>query len=247
VAEVRLEVEAGVASLVLDAPGRRNAFTVAMAEELVEACEAIDADSSVGAVVVSGAGGAFCAGADRETLLGTSADPAAEEAYERIGWMYRSFVRVGELDPPTIAAVRGPAVGAGLNLALATDLRVVAEDARLVSGFARLGIHPGGGHFVLAGRTAGREAAVAVGLFGEELSGARAAELGMAWAAVPDAEVEPLAHRLAARAGADPELARRTAASLRLELGPPALSWPAGVEAERATQMWSLRRLAERR
>jgi enoyl-CoA hydratase len=245
--EISLEVDAGVAALVLNAPARRNAFTVAMAEELVEACEAIDADRSIGAVVVSGAGGSFCAGADRDTLLGSAADPAAEDSYRRVGWLYQSFVRVGQLEPPTIAAVRGPAVGAGLNLALATDLRVVATDARLVSGFFRIGIHPGGGHFALTGRTAGREAAAAVGLFGEELSGARAAQLGMAWAALPDEEVEPYARELARRPGGDPELARRTATSMRLELGPPAVSWPVALEAERATQMWSLRRLTERR
>lgn len=244
--EVHVETDEGVASLVLDAPSRRNALTVEMAEELVEACEAIDADPQVGAVVVSGADGFFCAGADRDTLLGTGADPAEPESYRRLGWIYRAFVRVGELEPPTIAAVRGAAVGAGVNLALATDLRVMAEDARIVSGFFRLGIHPGGGHFTLAVRTGGRETAAAVGLFGEEISGARAAELGMAWESLPDAEVEPRAAELARRAGSDPELARRIATSMRLQLGPPPVSWPVALEAERAAQMWSLRRLSER-
>ena len=67
--------------------------------------------------------------------------------------------RVGELAPPTIAAIRGGAVGAGLNLALATDLRVVAEDAALLSGFIPIGLHPGGGHTALLGRLGSREAA----------------------------------------------------------------------------------------
>ena len=245
-AEVRVETSGGVVSLVLDAPSRRNALTVEMARELVAACEAIDADAGVGAVVVSGAEGFFCAGADRETLFGTGADPAEDEAYRRLDWIYRSFVRVGELVPPTIAAVRGAAVGAGVNLALATDLRIMAEDARIVSGFSRLGIHPGGGHFTLAVRAGGRETAAAVGLFGEELSGAQAAEHGMAWQALPDAEVEPRALELAGRAGADPELSRRIARSMRLQLGPPAVGWPVAVEAERAPQMWSLRRRADR-
>jgi enoyl-CoA hydratase len=133
-------------------------------------------------------------------------------------------------------------VGAGINLAFATDLRVVAEDARLMAGFLRIGLHPGGGFFVLSGRTAGRETTAALGLFGDELSGRRAAELGIAWEALPDADVEARARELATRAGADPELARRTARSFRAELGPPAATWGLALDAERAAQMWSLRR-----
>jgi enoyl-CoA hydratase len=81
-------------------------------------------------------------------------------------------------------------------------------------------------------------------LFGERIDGERAAELGLAWAAVDDADVEATAVELAGRAGADPELARRTAASLRTVLGPPAIPWPAALELERASQMWSMRRKA---
>jgi enoyl-CoA hydratase len=232
----------GVALLTLEAPERRNALTVAMADELVAACEELDADASVGAVVVRGAGGFFCAGGDRATLAEAGRDPAAPETYAALGAVYRSFARVGELEPPTIAAVRGGAVGAGLNLMLATDLRVVAREARIVSGFLPIGLHPGGGHGALLGRTAAREAAAALALFGERIDGARAAELGLAWAAVDDDDVEATALELAARAGDDPQLARRTAASLRTVLGPPALPWAAALEVERASQMWSMRR-----
>jgi enoyl-CoA hydratase len=232
----------GVALLTLEAPERRNALTVAMADELVAACEELDADASVGAVVVRGAGGFFCAGGDRATLAEAGRDPAAPETYAALGAVYRSFARVGELEPPTIAAVRGGAVGAGLNLMLATDLRVVAREARIVSGFLPIGLHPGGGHGALLGRTAAREAAAALALFGERIDGARAAELGLAWAAVDDDDVEATALELAARAGDDPQLARRTAASLRTVLGPPALPWAAALELERASQMWSMRR-----
>jgi enoyl-CoA hydratase len=133
-------------------------------------------------------------------------------------------------------------VGAGINLAFATDLRVVAEDARLMAGFLRIGLHPGGGFFVLSGRTAGRETTAALGLFGDEISGRRAADLGIAWETLPDGEVEARARELAARAGADPDLARRAARSFRSELGPPAAPWGLALDAERAAQMWSLRR-----
>ena len=132
---IDLDRRSGVALLTLNAPGRRNALTVGMAEALIAACEEIDADESVGAVVVRGAGGYFCSGGDRATLADAGTDPAEGERYAGMTTIYRSFARVGELLAPTIAAITGGAVGAGLNLALATDLRVVAEDAVLLSGF----------------------------------------------------------------------------------------------------------------
>ncbi len=241
-AEILLERDAGVATIVLNAPDRRNALTRAMARELVAVCEEVDADAEVGAVVVRGEGGFFCAGGDRQTLADAGRDPATPDAWVGIGDVYRSFQRVGELEPPTVAAVRGGAVGAGMNLAFATDLRVVAHDAKLISGFLPIGLHPGGGHASLLGRTGAREAASALALFGERIDGARAVELGLAWEAVEDGDVDTCAQALAAVPGADPELSRRTARSLRTELGPPALPWAAALDLERASQMWSMRR-----
>ena len=243
--EIELERrDDGIAVLTLNAPERRNALTVAMAEALTAACEAIDADEAIGAVVVRGEGGYFCAGGDRATLAEAGSDPAEDERYRGMTTIYRSFARVGELAPPTVAAIRGGALGAGLNLALATDLRVVADDAKLLSGFIPIGLHPGGGHTALLGRLGSREAASALTLFGERMTGAEAVERGLAWAAVPDAEVDDAALALAAVPARDPALARRTAASLRTVTGPPALPWTAALELERASQMWSMRRRA---
>ena len=239
--EIELSVDGHVAVITLAATDRRNALTPAMAADLVEACEEVDRNRDIGAVVVTG-GAYFCAGAHRDTLAGAGADPLGEPAHSDLSIVYRSFARVGELEPPTVAAIRGGAVGAGTNLAFATDLRVVATDARIMAGFLRIGLHPGGGFFVLSGRTAGRETTAALGLFGEEVTGRRAADLGIAWDAVPDADVEPRAIELATRAGADPELARRTARSFRSELGPPPVPWPIALDAERSAQMWSLKR-----
>lgn len=244
--EILAELRAGVAILTLNAPERRNSFVPSMVEELLRACDEIDADSSVGAVVVQANGSSFCAGAHHDVLAAAGRDPAHPDAYEKLGLTYRAFERVGELQPPTIAAVRGHAVGAGVNLMLATDLRIVAETAQIITGFARIGIHPGGGHFALLGRTVGHDAAAALGVFGIEIDGRRAAELGLAWEALPEDLVEPRAIELATTAAADPELARATVRSFRLELGPPALSWAAALEAEKASQMWSLRRRESR-
>lgn len=243
--EVDLRILGGVATLTLTAPDRRNSLTVEMAEDLIDVCERIDRDASVGAVVVQGSGGYFCAGAHRDALAGAGADPASPAAFAQMGTIYESFARVGRLAPPTIAAILGGAVGAGVNLAYATDLRIVADDAKLLAGFLQIGLHPGGGHFALSGRLAGREATMAASVFGESIGGARAVELGIAWEALPAAEVEARAHEIAVRAGADPELARRTIRSARQELGPPAVPWELALEAERGSQMWSLRRRHE--
>jgi enoyl-CoA hydratase len=242
--DVRLDREGAVAVLTLDAPSRRNALTVAMSEAIIGHCDELDADPTVGAVVVRGEGDYFCAGGERSTLAAAGVDPAHPDQFESLGTIYEAFHRVGRLEAPTIAAVRGGAVGAGLNLVFATDLRVVARDAKLLSGFLPIGLHAGGGHAALLGRTGSRETAAAMMLFGERLTGEQAVDAGLAYAAVDSQDVDDRAMALAAVPAADPALARRTAKSLRTELGPPAMPWAAALEMERSAQMWSMRRRA---
>jgi enoyl-CoA hydratase len=181
----------------------------------------------------------------RSVLADTGRDPVEDEAYRNLETVYAAFTTVGSIGVPTVAAVRGAAVGAGLNLALATDLRVVSRTARLLPGFAQIGIHPGGGHFTLLARVAGREAAAALGLFGDEVDGERAVALGLAWAAYDDGDVEEQALALARRVAQDPALARRMVASFRRETAAGGVPWDVAVELERSPQMWSLRRKHE--
>lgn len=232
----------GIALITMRAPDRRNALTLEMATAMIEACEAIDADPAIGAVIVTGEGGYFCAGGDRGVLARAGEDPAAPDTYAGMSTIYNAFARVGRLEPPTVAAICGGALGAGLNLALATDIRVVADDAVLLSGFLPIGLHPGGGHSLLLARAGGREAANALELFGERLTGIEAVERGLAWKAVPSDQVDGCARELAAVPAADPELARRTAASMRRIAGPPLIPWEAALDLERSSQMWSMRR-----
>ena len=239
--EVRYDVTEGVARITLDAPDRRNALSVDMAGELIDAALTAEGDPAVGAVVVSG-GAHFCAGAVREVLADVGRDPVEDTAYRNLETVYRAFTTIGSIELPTVAAVRGAAVGAGLNLALATDLRVVSRTARLLPGFAQIGIHPGGGHFTLLNRAAGREAAAALGLFGDEVDGDHAVALGLAWAAYDDGDVEERALDLARRVAKDPALARRMVTSFRRETAPGGVPWDVAVELERSPQMWSLRR-----
>jgi enoyl-CoA hydratase len=179
-----------------------------------------------------------------QTLTDAGKDPAAPDAYDGMGAIYDSFYRLGQVKAPTIAAVRGSAVGAGMNMLLATDLRIVARDARLLCGFLKRGMHPGGGHFVLLSRLVGREAAAAMVLFGEELDGAAAVRLGLAWETHDDDAVEDRALELAARVAKDPALARVAVANFRKETGPPGVSWEIATQFERPAQMWSMRRSA---
>ncbi|MEV0111161.1 enoyl-CoA hydratase/isomerase family protein [Nocardia sp. NPDC050799] len=238
---VLLERDGGVAVLTLNSPEVKNGLTPEMGDELVALCDEIDADESYACAVVVGADGTFCSGADRRRWI-ASADQSEDGQFKSMGRVYQSFMRVGQLNVPVIAAVRGSVVGAGMNLMLAADLRVVAHDARILAGFLKIGVHPGGGFFTLAGRLGGREATAAMGLFNEEIDGRRAVELGMAWESVDDDQVEGRARDLAAQASRDPELTRATIRSMRTELGPPGVPWDVALQFERPTQMWSLRR-----
>ncbi len=241
--EVHLELAAGVATITIAAPEIRNGLDARMGAALEEICATINADRSLGAAVIRGAGGTFCSGADTRAW-GPGFDPASPDGVERVDAIYRAFVSVGDLLVPTVAAVRGAAVGAGLNLAMAADLRIVADNARLMAGFLKIGIHPGGGFFSLLNRLGSRDTTVAMGLFSEEISGSDAARLGLAWRSVPDEIVESTAMDLAKSAAKDPELTRAALKSFRTETGPPQVGWPAALEMERGVQMWSQKRKA---
>jgi len=243
--EVLLEINGSVAVVTLNAPERRNALTPTMAAELIATFDEVDGRADVGALVIKATGSSFCAGGDIATLTSAGQDPAAADAYERMGQIYDSFYRLGQVRVPTVAAVRGSAVGAGMNMLLAADLRIVASNARLLCGFLKRGMHPGGGHFVLLSRLIGREAAAAMALFGEEINGARAAELGLAWESVDGAAVEERALELATRVADDAELARAAVGNFRKEVVDGAVDWDVAMQHERPAQMWSMRRSAD--
>lgn len=206
-AAVRAEVIDGVGLVTLAAPERRNAFDLAMCDDVAELLDQLEADPAVGALVITGEGTAFCAGADL-SHLGSS-------QREGLLAIYEGFLRVARSPLPTIAAVNGPAVGAGMNLALACDVRLAGASARFDTRFLQLGVHPGGGHTWMLQRIAGPQVAAATVLFGEVLSGPEAERCGLAWRCVPDDELVPTAVAMAARAAAAPrELVARTKASI---------------------------------
>ncbi|MGZ4795241.1 MAG: enoyl-CoA hydratase-related protein [Acidimicrobiia bacterium] len=226
-----------VALLTLDEPERRNALTPALVSDIVATMDWLDADDTVGAIVVTGASPAFCSGADVSAL---QAMAKGDEEPADIRDIYAGFLRVLHSPLPTVAAVNGPAVGAGCNLALACDVRVAGESAMFDARFLRIGIHPGGGHTWLLDRAAGPQATAALDLFGERLDGPRAAAVGLAWECVADGQLLERALGLASRAAELPrELAIRTKTTIRHT---PWLSdHDAAMRFELEHQVWSLR------
>lgn len=175
---VLLERRAGVGVITIDQPERRNSLTVGMSAQLVEHVAVCEADDKISAIVVTGTPPAFCAGADL-TALGE----AREEGLRAI---YAGFLAVAKSTLPTIAAVNGAAVGAGLNLALACDVRLVGPKARFDARFLQLGLHPGGGMTWMVQRLVGPQTAAAMTLFGQVLDADEALEYGLAFALYED-------------------------------------------------------------
>ncbi|MFI9813196.1 enoyl-CoA hydratase [Saccharothrix variisporea] len=206
--EVLLERVDGVAVITVHDPDRRNALTLDLSEQLREAVKSAEEDAH--AVVVTGAPPAFCAGADL-TALGE----AREEGLRRI---YAGFLAVADCSLPTIAAVGGAAVGAGLNLALACDVRLAGPKARFDARFLQLGIHPGGGMTWMLQRLAGPQTATAMTLFGQVLDADAAVRHGVAWGKVDGGHEDLVAAAVAlARPAAEAprELVRTIKATMR--------------------------------
>ena len=132
----------GVAVLTLDNPGQRNAMSDAMTASWVAAVDELAGDRDLRAVVVTGAGSAFCSGGNTGWIA-SEPDATVDELRTRMVAFYRAWLSIRRLEVPTIAAVNGPAIGAGLCLALACDIRYAARGARLGAPFVKLGMHAG--------------------------------------------------------------------------------------------------------
>lgn len=228
---VLVDVVDRVATVTLNQPERRNAISLDVVAGVNDAFDRLEADDGVGAVVVTGAPPAFCAGADL-SQLGSSREEGLRAIYE-------GFLRVSRCPLPTLAAVNGAAVGAGLNMALSCDVRLAAEGARFDTRFLQLGLHPGGGYTWMLRRIAGVQATMAAGVFGDVLDGREAERVGMVWRCVPDDELLDAAHAMAAKAASAPrELAirvKRTIADMAT-----VEAHEDAVERELVDQLWSL-------
>jgi enoyl-CoA hydratase len=228
---IRSELTDGVAVLTLHDPDHRNALSYDMSQALAAAVDAaLAADAR--AIVLTAVPPVFCSGGSLDELISPKA-PLRE--------MYAGFLGLAEAPVPTIAAVAGPAIGAGVNLALACDVVVCTPAATFDPRFLDVGIHPGGGHLWRLRSRIGPQAAAALVLLGERLTGAEAVEHGLAWRCVPEQELMTTALALTRRVvRRDAELVIRTKQTLRASAG--IGDSAAAVELELAAQEWSVSR-----
>ena len=235
---VRVEGRDQTAIVTLNDPDRANAMSPAMAERFAEVVGDLAGDRALRAVVLTGAGSHFSAGGDLEMIgaltEGAHDDRRRIENVRRMRRYYRLFLCVRDIPVPVIAAINGSAVGAGLCLALACDLRLVAEQASLGFTFTRLGLHPGLGATFHLPRLVGPEQAFMLFTTARKLKGAEAVAKGLALAAHPRAELLPAAYALADEiALACPLAVRQVKQSLRSALDD---SLPDRLEAEAQAQ-----------
>ncbi len=206
---ILVESRPGYHVITLNRPERLNALTVEMADALLAALDAAQADPECRALLLTGAGRAFCAGQDLNAIVDLPPDA--------IGGLldhYNPLIRrIRDLPMPVICAVNGVAAGAGANLALACDIVLAAGSATFVQAFARIGLIPDCGGTWFLPRLVGMARARALALLAEPLPAAKAAEWGMIWQAVADGQLLPEAHalavRLAGQAGAALALTKR--------------------------------------
>ncbi len=175
----------GVALLMLDNPDQRNAMSDTMTAAWTSAVADLAGDSSVRVVVVTGAGPAFCSGGNTSWIAGEP-DATVDELRTRMLPFYRAWLSIRSLEVPTIAAVNGPAIGAGLCLALACDIRYAAASARLAAPFVRLGMHPGMAATWLLPEVVGAAAARDLLLTGRTVDAEEALGLGLVSRVLPD-------------------------------------------------------------
>ncbi len=244
--DVGVQRRGAVAVVTLVDQRRRNALSLELSDRLARTVAVCEQDDSVHAIVITGAPPAFCAGGDLAALAAAGQSGSAADLHR----IYAGFLAVANAAIPTIAAVNGPAVGAGLNLALACDLRLVGPGALFDARFLQLGIHPGGGMTWLAQRAVGPQTAAAMTLFGEPLDAREAVRIGLAYRlvdvagdprspAAQEAVVSAAVH-LARRAAAAPrDLVVATKAALRATAT--MLEHATAVAYETAPQLASLR------
>jgi 2-(1,2-epoxy-1,2-dihydrophenyl)acetyl-CoA isomerase len=203
---VDLTVDGAVATIVLNRPEKLNALTIEMRDRLSEMLVRLRFDDAVGAIVVTGAGRAFCSGADVDRMAGPAQD--LRTGRQRLQHGAHGFIRaLHAIEKPVIAAVRGPAVGIGWSLALACDLVVAARSARFSQIFRRIGLAPDGGAIWFLTRRIGMAKAKELVFSARFVEAEEALALGLANHLVEDDELAAKAAALAADLAAAPTFA----------------------------------------
>ncbi len=199
--------------LTLDDDPKRNAIGNQLATELVAHARSLAANPEARALVVTGAGSAFCAGADLPEVFGR--ERPTDEMRDILRAYYDCFLQIRALPFPTVAAVNGPAIGAGLNLALSCDVRIAGPQARFGATFSKIGLHPGGGCSSFLVDTVGSQNALRLLVEGTAVDAETAVKLGLASSLAPNPYDEALSFAQAA-ANLEPWLARALKTSVAI-------------------------------
>jgi 2-(1,2-epoxy-1,2-dihydrophenyl)acetyl-CoA isomerase len=202
--EHRLERQGAVATITLDRPAAYNALTRRLLQSLLGTLREAADDSGVRAVVLTGAGNGFCAGQaldDRETIDAAGRSDLHEAVTQGFNPVVATLLT---MEKPVVAAVNGPAAGAGFGIALACDFRIVADTASFVTAFAKIGLVPDSGVSLLLPRIVGYARALELCMLSEKVSAHDAHAMGLATDVVPFGDVVPRAQALAARLAAGP-------------------------------------------
>ena len=203
---LKFDIADGIATLTLDRPEKLNAFTNDMLHGLVEALDECDDNDDVRVVILTGAGRGFCSGGDVGTM-GDAADNRPHVTKKRIWRDVQAFPkRLARFEKPIIAAVNGVAVGGGMDLALACDIRVASQSARFAETYAKIGLAPCGGGAYFLPRIVGQARALELLWTAEFIDAAAALEIGLVNHVYPNEELMAETLKLAARIAAMPPL-----------------------------------------
>ena len=207
--EVLCRLEARVASVTLHRPEARNALTLEMKQALARLVPALGADPRVGCVLLTGSGGAFCAGGDTKLMAREGKPASPEDRKRQLRWEHGIVASIFELEKPTLAALSGPAAGAGFALALACDLRIAAQSAFVTAAYARLGLSGDYGGSWFLTRLVGPARAREIYFTGARLDARECERLGIVNRVVADADLAREAGALAQQIAAGPPIALR--------------------------------------
>src|SRR6185295_15266315 len=197
----------GIVTITLNRPEKLNAFIGHMRRDLAEALEHAGADRGVRVVIITGAGRAFCAGGDIAFMGELMQRRDAEEFSRILGAGRRVILAIRQMTKPVIAAVNGPASGAGCNLALACDLRIASTAATFSQSFAKVGLHPDWGGTYFLPRLVTPNKACEMFFLGDPIDAEEAKRLGLINFVVPPSDLEAETRKLAERLRAAPAVA----------------------------------------
>jgi 2-(1,2-epoxy-1,2-dihydrophenyl)acetyl-CoA isomerase len=201
---ILFEIADGAARLTLNRPDRLNSFTVQMHGEVADALSQVESDTSIRALLLTGAGRGFCAGqdlSDRAVAPGSDGVDLGESLDNRYNPLVRRLIA---LPKPVVCAVNGVAAGAGANIAFAADIVLAAKSARFIQSFSNIGLVPDSGGTWILPRLAGQARAMGLALTGEPLSAEKAEQWGLIWRAVDDDQLKAEADKLVAKLASGP-------------------------------------------